>query len=214
MRYVDLYMLLLFWTGVLILTIPEPGRLKARALRYLGRSAELAKGSLPARYIKSVRSNINRELMLGELSESLAYVKNVVVLGRGESISAELLLTELADASKKLAPAYTDMAHYLHMNEKLRAGEILGKLIPGSYARDIGSFLAGWEDVEQEELLPAVDMFQTALREERLTRQKKRDEFISDVIYLPVVANCMVVLLNFIYIAYFIPQRESLGLLF
>jgi len=44
----------------------------------------------------------------------------------------------------------------------------------------------------------------------RQTRQKKRDEMISDLIYFPVIMNVMLILINFIYVAYFIDQRDAL----
>ena len=211
--YIDYALTLVFWLGLWTATLPQDARLKERVLRYLGMGRESAEKSALFRAARRTAAALRREMLLGELSESLAYVKNLVVLGRGGSVSAELLLTELAETSRGLSPAFTDMAHYMHMNERSRAESALDRAIPGSYARDVGIFLAGWEDIAPADLLPNVEMFQAALREDRLTRQKKRDELISDLIYLPVVANCMTVLLNFIYIAYFIPQRESMSML-
>ena len=211
--YTNYIMLLIFWAGAFTASLRQDARLKERIMRYLGMGRESAERSALFRAVRRAAAAVRREMLLGELSESLAYVKNLVVLGRGGSISAELLLTELAETSKGLSPAFTDMAHYLHMNERARAEKVLDSAVPGSYARDIGIFLAGWADIAPADLLSNVEMFQTALREDRLTRQKKRDELVSDLIYLPVVANCMTVLLNFIYIAYFIPQRESMSIL-
>ena len=49
---------------------------------------------------------------------------------------------------------------------------------------------------------------------ERITRIRKRDELMSDIIYFPVVIDCMVVLLNFLYVAYFLQQKELMELFF
>jgi hypothetical protein len=51
------------------------------------------------------------------------------------------------------------------------------------------------------------------MNEVSLTLRKKRDETISDLIYLPVVVNLMIVFINFIYVAYFLDQKEMLTLL-
>ena len=40
-----------------------------------------------------------------------------------------------------------------------------------------------------------------------------RVQAVSDLAYFPVVINCMAVLLNFIYVAYFIAQKDQLGML-
>lgn len=129
-------------------------------------------------------------------------------------MSTQLLLEELSDICPGLKPYYLDMAHSLQVYDKNRAENILYDAIGVSYARDIGSFLAGWEDIPPEDLMSTIDTYRAALREERLTKQKRRDELISDLVYFPVVVNSMAILMNFIYIAYFIQQRDALSILF
>jgi len=52
--------------------------------------------------------------------------------------------------------------------------------------------------------------YQKAIEQVRLTKQKKWDELISDLIYFPVIMNVMMILINFIYVAYFIDQRNAI----
>ena len=52
--------------------------------------------------------------------------------------------------------------------------------------------------------------YQKAIEQVRLTKQKKWDEMISDLVYFPVIMNVMLILINFIYVAYFIDQRDAL----
>jgi hypothetical protein len=52
------------------------------------------------------------------------------------------------------------------------------------------------------------------MKEMRLTARKKKDELVSDLIYLPVVANILIVFLNFIFVAYFVEQKDMLAGLF
>ncbi|MBR0441146.1 MAG: hypothetical protein IJK25_04325, partial [Firmicutes bacterium] len=177
------------------------------------RYAVSAKSSPIPGPVKSFISDLKREKLEMELSESLAYVKNLVILGRGKSISAELLLTELSDVIRFLSPVFLDMAHWLHLNEKEKAAESLSSRFGTGFSKEIGHFLSGWEDIDPSELLSSVELFQSALREERMTRQMSRDEAVSDLAYFPVVINCMAVLLNFIYVAYFIAQKDQLGML-
>ena len=95
-----------------------------------------------------------------------------------------------------------------------KAAEALYDALGESSARDIGSFLASWEDIPPEELIQSIDLYRSGLIEARLTKQRKRDEIISDLVYFPVVLNCMVVLLNFLYVAYFLQQKELLSFFF
>ena len=207
--------LILLWTGIGLLKGGPAGRsLKREAQRYRSRSEELARRSAPYRKLQQLSLNRKREAMQRDLAEGLSYIKNLVVIGRGENMSAQLLLEELSELSKDLGPVFLSMARCVQLFDKETAAQQLYEVLPFSYAKDIGEFLAGWEDVPPSDLLNTVEVYRSALREDRLTRQKRRDEMISDLVYFPVVVNAMAVLMNFIYVAYFIQQRDALSILF
>ncbi|MBR0051260.1 MAG: hypothetical protein IJP57_04835 [Firmicutes bacterium] len=207
--------LILLWTGVGLLNGGSAGRsVKLEAQRYRSRSGELARKSAPYKKLKQFALSRKREAMQRDLAESLSYIKNLVVIGRGENMSAQLLLEELSELSKDLGPVFLSMARCVQLFDKQTAAQQLYDALPFSYAKDIGEFLAGWEDVPPADLLNTVEVYRSALREDRLTKQKRRDEMISDLVYFPVVVNAMAVLMNFIYVAYFLQQREALSVLF
>ncbi|MDD3169457.1 MAG: hypothetical protein PHC91_08380 [Eubacteriales bacterium] len=64
--------------------------------------------------------------------------------------------------------------------------------------------------VEPRELLETLLSYEKSMKAVRLTDQKRKDEVISDLIYFPVVINILVIFINFIYVAYFLDQREML----
>ncbi|MBQ1418859.1 MAG: hypothetical protein IIY95_05560 [Firmicutes bacterium] len=207
--------LILLWTGIGLLNGGSAGRsLKLEAQRYRSRSGELARKSAPYKKLKQFALSRKREAMQRDLAESLSYIKNLVVIGRGENMSAQLLLEELSELSKDLGPVFLSMARCVQLFDKQTAAQQLYDALPFSYAKDIGEFLAGWEDVPSADLLNTVEVYRSALREDRLTKQKRRDEMVSDLVYFPVVVNAMAVLMNFIYVAYFLQQKEALNVLF
>ena len=207
--------LILLWTGVGLLNGGSAGRsLKLEAQRYRSRSGELARRSAPYKKLKQFALSRKREAMQRDLAESLSYIKNLVVIGRGENMSAQLLLEELSELSKDLGPVFLSMARCVQLFDKQTAAQQLYDALPFSYAKDIGEFLAGWEDIPPADLLNTVEVYRSALREDRLTKQKRRDEMVSDLVYFPVVVNAMAVLMNFIYVAYFLQQKEALNVLF
>ena len=207
--------LFVFWLGVaLIPDFPKKESLKDRADIFLGRIKKRSEESFIAEEIKRFSAEQKRRKRLNELSENLAYIRNITVLGRGRSISTVYLLEEISDISPLLKKTYLDMAHALSLNDKQKACDIFAEALGEPYGCDIGNFLVSWEDISPELLMENIDSYVDAIRQERFTYLKRRDETISDLIYMPVVLNCMVVLMNFIYIAYFIEQRDALSLLF
>ena len=215
MAYVNFAFLIVLWLGVALMTgVPAGRSLKLEAQKYREKTQTLARRSTPYRKVQKLAAGRRQEAMQRDLAESLSYIKNLVVIGRAETMSAQLLLEELSELSKDLGTVFLSMARCIQLFDKETAAQQLFEALPFSYAKDIGEFLAGWEDVPPADLLSTVEVYRSALREERVTRQKRRDEMISDLVYFPVVVNAMAVLLNFIYVAYFIQQRDALSVLF
>ncbi len=161
--------------------------------------------------LKLIRSSRVMEL---ELVEALAYLRNIVILGNGSSASAELVLEELAGISNALKPAFQDMAHFLHTNDKASAEMVLYKYMDTGFSKDLGRFLAGWNDIPPGELLGNLEIYLDSLREDIIDQKQKRNEIISDLIYFPVVINAMLVLVDFIYVAFYIEQQAMFTNLF
>ena len=213
MKAVNYILLALLWAGIIILFKKKSWGLKERAMRYAGVSS--AYGDEPAsRLIKRLKAAKNRSVMERELSEGLAYIKNIVILGRGTALSAEAVLAELADMSTVLSPVYLRMASFMHINEKDKASDCLYEAVGQPYARDIGDLLSGWEEIPPSELTGNIEAFRSVMLEARDTAQQRRDETVSDLLYFSIVANAMAVLLNFVYVGFFIEQAEMLSGLF
>ncbi|MDD3538395.1 MAG: hypothetical protein PHH65_09155 [Eubacteriales bacterium] len=200
----------LFWTGCFPLIRKEPVRLVGRSVAYGGSVCRRVAGSRLCQLFGKYTELRKRALRERELSEALAYVQNIVTLGRDRTMSRELLLEELADLSDNLQKVFWEMAHRLRLCEDEAAGEIFYAAFGLDYARDVAKLFTEWERIPPREMLSTVEAYRDLLFQKRRTLQKKKDEWISDLAYFPVVLNCMVVLLNFIYVAYFIEQRELL----
>lgn len=207
-------LLILFWVGVFVAAYKPKDDLRTRIEAYYYLVQNKTRSTKIAKRVHLLRTENKKKKLMKELTDALSYLKNVTILGRGENISAELMLEELADFSPGLSKTFLGMARSLSVNEKNVAEESLFETIGNDYARDIGVFLASWEDIPQTELLSSIEAYLNVLREEQITRQKEKDEMISDLVYFPVVINCMMVLLNFIYVSYFIEQESMLAQLF
>jgi len=203
------------WIGVFLSirslrSIDLGRRFKALA----GRGRDAAERTAPFKAFRKLALRRKKEKLIDELAQSLAYTRNIAILGGRGRIGAQDLLSELAAQAKLLRPVFRDMAHSLNLNDKARAQEALYSVIREGYAKDVGTFLSSWEDIDPNALIQTIEVYRSMLLEDRITRIKRRDEMISDLVYLPVVLNCIVVLLNFLYVAYFLEQKEVLALFF
>ncbi len=191
--------LFIFWTGAIML---KP-RKNVAGKRRIAKTAFL-----------KLRSFFQGNAAADEISDALGYIRNTAILGRSRGLSAQQLLTELAGISEKLKTVYEEMARHLSMGEKDEAEEVFTSAVSLEISSGIARLLSGWDDIDPEDILETVSVYQSLLREKRITADKRKNEILSDLIYIPVVINCMLVLINFIYISFFIRQQESLFILY
>jgi hypothetical protein len=105
-----------------------------------------------------------RDVLRKELSDCLAYVRNIAILGRGKAISSEGLLEELSSISDRLSPVFLDMAYAMHMGRAEEAPAILKAALGKGWAGDIGHFLVRWESVPERELLSTIEAYRDVIR--------------------------------------------------
>lgn len=198
----------------------ETGKLGRRTLRLLTpkEAEELWRKLLHALAEKTgldrIRQEQRRQRAENEVVEAIAYLKNAAAMGRGKSMSADLILTELSELHGTLEATYMKMLHYLRLNEKERVIDTYYEACGSELGRDFARLILQWDELEPSMLIETLVSYQKTLREVRITKQKRKDEMVSDLVYLPVISNVMLVLINFIYVAYFIDQRKMLLTMF
>ena len=165
-------------------------------------------------FVKNIKTENRKAKLDKELLQALSYIRNNIILGSESGISSEILMQELAEISDGLRPAFLTMGQYLHINDKENAAEVLYKYFGNGFSKDLGRVLSGWEDIPPEDLLETIEIYVDTLREENLERKRQNDEIISDIIYFPVVMNAMLVMYDFVYVAYFIEQQKLFEQLF
>ncbi|MBQ8589573.1 MAG: hypothetical protein IJ486_03870 [Firmicutes bacterium] len=214
--------LALLMFGYVMVVVKEPSRLEQRGLemvdrwkfedmvrrlerRTLGTAAE----KMTAPWKTFVRQR-KEEQAEKEIAQGISYLRNVVAMGRGEHMGTELMISELAASARYLRNVYYSMANYIRLGDTEAAIRVMEEQTEGPMAADYGRLLLQWEKLSPSLLMETLTSHQKAIEQVRMTKQKKRDEMISDLIYFPVIMNVMLILINFIYVAYFIDQRDAL----
>jgi hypothetical protein len=161
-----------------------------------------------------VYRNYRRFHMEREIAGDLAFLRNLLLLGSGSMLSLEYVLTRLSLKEGPLKPAYLAMLSYLRLNRKQEALEAFSWLSEVPVGREMGGLLLQWDELDGRVLSEILTSHQKTLREIRMTEQVRRDEMISDLVYLPAVLNVLLICVNFIYISYYINQQEIFQRLF
>ena len=149
-----------------------------------------------------------------EIARDMAFLRNLLLLGSGSVLSVDYVLTRLAFREGPLKPAYLAMLSHQRLNRKQKALEAFSSYVQVPMARELAGILLQWDELERNVISEILTSHQKTLRDIRMTQQTRRDETMSDLIYLPAVFNVLIICVNFIYISYYINQQEVFRLLF
>ena len=145
-----------------------------------------------------------------EIFESITFLRNLASIEKGRSSSTDYIIEQLSEYNGLLQPIFIKMLNLLRVNKPKEAASLFAQKVGTQAARDFAGLLIQWDRLEPGELLETLLSYETSMKAVRLTNQKRRDEVVSDLIYFPVVVNILVIFINFIYVAYFLDQKEML----
>ena len=132
----------------------------------------------------------------------------------GAHVTTDYILEQFAAADGVLKEAYSGALRLLRTGRRSDAAEYFTKSADIDLARDFILLVLDWDAVPPQKLKQTVVAFQNALKETRTTDMIRKNEVLSDLVYMPVVVGVLVVFVNFIYVAYFAEQRALLAELF
>lgn len=145
-----------------------------------------------------------------EIFESITFLRNLASIEKGRSSSTDYIIEQLSEHNGLLQPVFIKMLNLLRINKPKEAASLFANKVGTTAGRDFAGLLIQWDRLEPGELLETLLSYEKSMKAVRLTDQKRRDEVISDLIYFPVVVNILVIFINFIYVAYFLDQKEML----
>ncbi len=148
-----------------------------------------------------------------EIYEAMAFLKNSIVININNPVGSDLMIEQLAGYGDLLKPIYFKMLNLLRLNRREEAIEYFAREAGTKMSRDFGRLLIQLDEISPRELEETLLSYQKNMREVKITRQKQQDEVMSDILYLPVVINVLLIFINFIYVAYFIEQKDMFGIL-
>ena len=157
---------------------------------------------------------IRKEKVNREIFEAIGFIRNLIAAKKGMDISADLLLEQLSEEDGVLKPAYSKALSLLRVNKKTEMVEVFAAMAGTKFADDFIRIVIRWDKVSPEKLASTLLSYQSAMKEIRTTKLKKKAEVLSDLVFLPVVANVIFIFINFIIVGYFLGQREFMEQVF
>ena len=164
----------------------------------------------PLESIFRVIRNYREQKMDREIFESITFLRNLASIEKGREYSADTIIEKLSEHDGLLRPVFIKMLNLLRVNQPKEAAELFSEKVGTRAGKDFAVLLIKWDKLEPCELIGTLLSYEKSMKAIRITAQKKKDEIVSELIYFPVVINILIIFINFIYVAYFIEQKEML----
>jgi hypothetical protein len=148
-----------------------------------------------------------------EIYQSIALLRNMIKANKFSKLSSDYMIEQIAIYSDLLRNTYFKVLNMLRLNRRQEAIQLFYSEVGTKVSLDFGRLIIEIENMENRELDEILISLQKNIREERITKLKKNDEMISDLLYLPVVINVLLIFINFLYVSYFINQKNVFSML-
>jgi hypothetical protein len=226
MEFIVLLTVAVIFAAGIFTIVPAPavsrfGDERAGDFRNL-RAVLLHAANAAGKYAAGLRIARRTEAVRKELYTALSILRNHASAdldggtpGRpGAQVTADSLLEQFAQMEGVLREAFAGALRLFRTGRRSEAIEYFSKAAIDPLARDFIMLVLDLDAVAPHKLRKTVLAFQNTLRETRTTELMRKNEVMSDFVYLPVVTGVLIVFVNFIYVAYFAEQRELLTELF
>lgn len=162
--------------------------------------------------VPSIRQKIRQKkrvaIMEDEIYRSAALLSNITILQDQTPKGAVYIIEQLLSFSGDLRRPFEHMLYYLRQNRTEEALDAFEKEAGTKSAREYGTILLQMEKMNPADQKENITLLRKKLMEEKITGEKRKNETISDLIYIPVLANIIIIFVNFIYIGFYAEQKE------
>ncbi len=179
-----------------------------RVVKIFKKQAGKARAELKS--LKKIRSVMGARKVRREMLEGTALMRNRIAACEGKKITTDVMLEELIADSDVLRYPYSRMLSLVRTEEHRKAVNEFAAIVNEKDAAEYAEMIIRLDDMDPADVYDSVISFQKNMKEERITEIKKRDEAVSDILYLPVVLNLLIIFFNFLYVTYFTQQKDFL----
>lgn len=164
-------------------------------------------------FIKYLRINYLKNVKF-ELFRIITVLKNLIITCKDKPLSAEYIINNLIEFSSLTKPIFTEFLSLYRLNRIDEAYSYFVSEVGEDIGEEFASLLIKLDDIDPLNLIQQLELYQETIRDSYMTERIKRDKFISDLVFIPIIASVFLILLNFVMISIYIDGINSFNLLF
>lgn len=162
-------------------------------------------GKMLSILVSNRKEQIDREHL-----NAMTQLKNLCIAQEEKRVGADYLIEQLFKNSSVTKPAYTKLLRYWRMGQVRSGCEAFGHVLDTKISQELANIFEKLDDLDHQTLVDQIIVYQSFIREERMTRYQKRQEVLSYILYAPVVASAFMVILNFMVIVIWLDTMDMI----
>lgn len=152
-----------------------------------------------AMVLELFKNNYRKKIDL-ELYNSISQLKNLVIVQKDHPMSADFLIEQLVRFTNKTKIIYLHTLSIMREGKDKDAIAYFKQSIQSKLGTDFANILAKLDYINPAELKQQLVLTQSSYRNEKVTMKLAQEEMLSHIIFLPIIAVAIVILLNFVII--------------
>lgn len=185
-------------TIVILFTVTSP------QIKFLGKKTPFA-------YIIEILHNEHKRKKDMELYRALTQLKNLAIAQQHKPIGADFIIQQLMKFTKITKPTFAKMLSIWRLGQEEKACKFFAEEIGTKLSIELSNIFLKLDKINPYELTEQLTLYQTNVREERRTAKLKNNELISNLLFIPIVASALIILLNFVVIVVYIDQMNNIS---
>jgi len=164
----------------------------------------------PFSYVVEYLIKNNKNDMNEEITRAFSMLKNLVVIYEQDPPSGLFLLEKLNQFTNKTKPVFNKTINYLYEDKSSIAAEYFAEEIGTEEAREFSVIIEKLDKLNPHEFKEQIENFYLGVMENRKTKRLKDHERRSYILYMFFALSAVLVLSNFVVVAYIIDSLENL----
>jgi len=167
----------------------------------------------PFKYVLDIFKNNHKHKKNIEIYRAISQLKNIALARKDTPPGSDFVLDQLNRFTNIIRPVFNKTIALWSMGEKDEACNYLEQSIDTREAAELANILRKLDDLEPYELKSQLTLLQESIKKERETRKIKNNENISNLVYLIVITTCVIIMVNFVIVVYYIETINQLKFL-
>lgn len=166
--------------------------------------------SIPKRYVFKYKTPFYKVLELlrkeyrekqnTEIYNAIIQLKNICISTKDKPLSSDFMLEHLGKFANYTKPLFIQTLAIWRLGDEEKAVQHFSKSIDTKIASEFARFLTKLDRTDPSELVEQLELLQSSVREIKTTNTLKRQEIISNIMFIPIITATLIILLNFIVI--------------